>query len=597
MKTVRFKKLYATVNLLILLVLVSSCQESSDPNDNTLPATSEAAIVTAKSETLSSNGDSARGHKLVSNCAACHGEFGAHSRNGAPFVAGQKVEYLYSALTAYQDGRRKHEQMRAYVKNLTAQDLSDLSVYFGQQKQRAWQPASKQTLTKHRSIARGRVASTPCVDCHGLDGNSHIAEVPSLAGVSPEYFIYAFDNYFSERRKGTVMKHFKHAVDWEVLHDLADYFASLPRLKSTLKVPGNPKRGKKLAQQCAKCHGQYGETIVSSMPDLARQNPLYLVGAIRAYQSGKRQNALMKAEVMDLKDQAIKDIASYYALISPPDMPEAAKKTQESDGKFDPIGEGKILAGNCVACHGEQGNSTTPGIPSLSSLSPKYFISALFEYKSGKRKHQMMQSFAKAIDHSQADKLAYYFYSQPRKTRVVQTQPSKPEVSLLATCNGCHGDFGQGDKPTVPEIAAQDPDYLKYALLSYRSGRREQAEMQENTKALSDEAIQQLAVYYAAQLPPKVSTRQFSSPSELAGKCSRCHGKDGMGVGDKFPRIAGQTKDYLLSALLAYKSGDRVHTTMYAMTDVLTLSELEGVAEYYAKLAPTPPNNPAKTSK
>ena len=582
----RLSKYAIGFNLIIILFAATACQQTSDSNPKS-QSVSSGETASDKTVNSVSSGDSKRGHKLVSNCAACHGEYGARSRNGAPFVSGQKSEYLYSALSAYQDGRRKHEQMREYVKSLTAQDLMDLSVYFEQQNKREWKPESKQMHTKARSISRGRVASTPCVDCHGLDGNSHIAEVPSLAGISPDYFISAFDNYFSERRKGTIMKHFKHAVSWEELHDLAEYFSSLPRLKSTIKVPGNPKRGEKLAIPCAKCHGQYGETIVSSMPDLARQNPLYLVGAIRAYQSGKRQNALMKAEVMDLKDQAIKDIASFYALITAPETAQQEKEMQSASTDFDPIRDGKILAENCVPCHGKQGNSQSPGVPSLSALSPKYFVQALLEYKNGKRHHQMMQSFAEAIDRGQMDKLAYYFYAQPRQTRMLQTPPVKPEVSLLATCNGCHGDFGQGDKPTVPEIASQDPDYLQSALLSYRSGRRTQMDMQENTKDLSDETIKQLAAFYAAQLPPKVVSQKFSSPQELASKCGRCHGSDGMGMGDKVPRIAGQSKNYLLSALLAYKNSDRVQSTMYAMVDILTLTEMEGIANYYSTLKPS----------
>jgi len=586
MKTVPAKNLATWLKLILVIFICNACQQTSNSQQNT-PGSDEDSSHGEKTVKITQSGDSARGQKLVANCANCHGEFGERNRNGAPFLAGLKNDYLYSALSAYQDGRRKHPKMRTYVKNLTAQDLSDLSLYFSQQVKQPWTPEAKQSQAIYRSISRGRVASTPCVDCHGLDGNSHIAEVPSLAGISPDYFIYAFDNYFAERRKGTIMKHFKHAVSWEVLHDLADYFASLPRMKSTIKVPGNPKRGEKLAEQCAKCHGQYGETIVSSMPDLARQNPLYLVGAIRAYQSGKRQNALMKAEVMDLKDQAIKDIASYYALISAPEKTATPSQEEPKSDNFDPIREGEILAGNCIACHGKQGNSTSPGVPSLSSLSPKYFINALFEYRDGKRKHQMMASFANAIDRSQADKLAYYFYTQPRSAREPQSQPIKPEVPLLATCNGCHGDFGQGDKPTIPSIAAQDPDYLQSALLGYRNGRREQADMQENTKELSDETIKQLAAFYAAQSPPKVSAQQFIAPKELASsKCDRCHGADGMGIGDKVPRIAGQSVNYLVSAMLAYKNSDRVHSTMYAMTDVLTLSEIEGIATHYSNLTP-----------
>jgi len=589
------------ISALLMALLLSACpssDHSGQAGDNEKASNSDNANKQQHSATTpesnadtaatsaTSSGDINRGHKLVSNCAACHGEYGERNRNGAPFLAGLKSEYLASALRAYQDGNRKNEKMRGYVKDLSAQDIADLSLYFSSQGKYEWKPEPKHAQTKYRSISRGRVASTPCVDCHGLDGNSHIAEVPSLAGISPDYFIYAFDNYFSERRKGTVMKHFKHAVNWEVLHDLADYYSSLPRMKSTIKVPGKAARGEKLAKTCAKCHGLTGETIVSSMPDLARQNPQYLVGAIRAYQSGKRQNALMKSEVMGLKDQAIKDIASYYAQISLTLENPEQSDTQASSIRFDPIGEGEKLSSNCVGCHGKQGNSSMAGIPSLAGMSPQYFITALNEYKTGQRRHQMMRSFAEAIDRSKADKLAFYFYAQTRKPRFAKTPPVKPDIPLLANCNGCHGDFGQGDKPTIPALAGQDAKYLENALLAYHNGRREQADMQDNTKDLSEATIKQLAEFYSLQIPLATKAKKFVKPQDLSVKCHRCHGEDGRGIGST-PRIAGQTQSYLISALLEYKHKDRQQSTMFAMADVLTYSEIEGIANYYAHLGPT----------
>lgn len=546
------------------IVALSACTESSQPNSNA-----------AAEEPVSKIADRDNGKKLTINCKTCHGTTGNRGNDRIPFISGQTSDYIYSALSAYQDGRRKNLSMRSILKSLSAQDLRDLSAYYSKLEAKWEKPAPSQ-VKDYSSVARGRLASTPCIDCHGLDGNSQIAEVPSLAGISPEYFISAFDNYFSERRKGTIMKHFKQAVSWDTLHDLADYFSQQQRSKSTMKAPGSAKRGEKLSQPCARCHGKLGETLVSSMPDLARQNPIYLVNAITAYQTGKRQNALMKAEVMDLKQQAIKDIASYYASIEVADNND---KNPTHEG-FDPLKQGGRLASNCSACHGEQGNSQSSGTPSLATLSHDYFLKALQEYGNGKRKHQMMQSFAASIDESQAEKLALYYSHQARKARK-SGDVEKPEVEVLATCNGCHGDFGQGDKPSIPSIAAQDPVYLENAMLAYQSGKRKHEDMHENTKQLSSASIKQLALFYAAQQPPKPQSLTLTAPDELAAKCNRCHGKDGAGLG-KTPRLAGQSMYYILNALLSYKNGDRVHSTMFAMAETLTRSEMEAIAKHYS---------------
>ena len=40
-----------------------------------------------------------------------------------------------------------------------------------------------------------------------------------------------------------------------------------------------------------------------------------------------------------------------------------------------------MLTNTCVACHGQQGNSTGPAIPNIAGLSPIYFMGAMLAYK------------------------------------------------------------------------------------------------------------------------------------------------------------------------------------------------------------------------
>ena len=51
---------------------------------------------------------------------------------------------------------------------------------------------------------------------------------------------------------------------------------------------------------------------------------------------------------------------------------------------------------------------------------------------------------------------------------------------------------------------------------------------------------------------------------EKSTVCAACHGADGNSPTPAFPRIAGQHEDYLLQALLAYKSGERKNAIMAA---------------------------------
>jgi len=73
----------------------------------------------------------------------------------------------------------------------------------------------------------------------------------------------------------------------------------------------------------------------------------------------------------------------------------------------------------------------------------------------------------------------------------------------------------------------------------------------------------------------------------LSVPCSACHGPDGNGISDTFPKLAGQHESYLLKQLQDMKSGDRVNATMVGQLDNLSEQDLEDLAAYYSGLAPT----------
>ena len=67
--------------------------------------------------------------------------------------------------------------------------------------------------------------------------------------------------------------------------------------------------------------------------------------------------------------------------------------------------------------------------------------------------------------------------------------------------------------------------------------------------------------------------------------CAACHGADGNKVLDpSYPRLAGQHKDYLAVALLAYQRGDRKNAIMAAQAKQLSRADIDNIAAYYASL-------------
>ncbi len=70
------------------------------------------------------------------------------------------------------------------------------------------------------------------------------------------------------------------------------------------------------------------------------------------------------------------------------------------------------------------------------------------------------------------------------------------------TCTGCHGIVGYNNAyPTyhVPRIGGQNKDYLIISLKAFRSGERQHKTMSLQAEALSDQDIEDIATFLAAQ--------------------------------------------------------------------------------------------------
>ncbi|MFI4928096.1 MAG: c-type cytochrome [Burkholderiales bacterium] len=74
--------------------------------------------------------------------------------------------------------------------------------------------------------------------------------------------------------------------------------------------------------------------------------------------------------------------------------------------------------------------------------------------------------------------------------------------------------------------------------------------------------------------------------------CSNCHGMTGVSVSPNFPELAGQTPDYLLGQLQAFKSHGRQDPAgfeyMWGLSRHLSDAQMQGLASYYAAQAPAP---------
>ena len=79
--------------------------------------------------------------------------------------------------------------------------------------------------------------------------------------------------------------------------------------------------------------------------------------------------------------------------------------------------------------------------------------------------------------------------------------PAPP--AQLGLCAACHGENGHARIPGAPNLAGQSYQYLLQALHEYRSGERNIPVMRAAAGPLSEQDVQALAHWFAAQSPCK----------------------------------------------------------------------------------------------
>jgi cytochrome c553 len=75
---------------------------------------------------------------------------------------------------------------------------------------------------------------------------------------------------------------------------------------------------------------------------------------------------------------------------------------------------------------------------------------------------------------------------------------------------------------------------------------------------------------------------EFSSIKGLWAGCAACHGAEGQGMA-VFPKLAGQSSDYITQRLYAYKNRETVgamSSTMWGQAAMLSDSEIELLGEF-----------------
>ncbi len=340
-------------------------------------------------------------------------------------------------------------------------------------------------------LAAGKViAEADCSGCHGMDGRGETAEIPNLAAQPAEYLVEAMHAYREGRRHHAALQEMTSEMSEADIANIAGYFASLPPLESITGTQGVPEgatsysEGAVVAAACIDCHGESGISTTAGTPNLAGQQPIYLIVATQEYKAGTRGHVEKEEMLKGLDQVDIEKMAMYFASQVP--------TAREAPPFGDPVA-GEPLSASCGRCHGARGVSYDPMVPSLASQDPTYLLTAIKAYRSREREHEDMitDKSDQEIENIAA------FYTVQKAEAAADQQNTVQE--LVAKCDRCHGPSVGERTRVIPSLNGQSRDYLVRAMKEYRGDDRGSSMMHKMSSGYSDEMIEAVANYYAAQ--------------------------------------------------------------------------------------------------
>jgi cytochrome c553 len=326
-------------------------------------------------------------------CADCHGMNGRGDTPDIPNLTAQPAAYLIEAMHAYRDGGRLHAALQDMTQGMSETDIANIAGYYASQPQLESFVMEQASET---SYTQGAAIGSLCEECHGEKGISTTERIPSLAGQQPAYLIASTQEYKSGARG--------HADKTEMLVELkqidiekmAMYFAAQSAPVRERPSFGDPAAGKVESATCGKCHGARGISHKPMVPNLAGQEPVYLVNAIKAYRNHDRHSE----EAMPEKtDEQIENLAAYYSIQKPGTSAEGQLSGQE-------------IAAKCDRCHNPASGNRKLNVPVLRGQSHDYLVKAMKEYRNQERDNSMMHKMSTRYSDEMIETIAAYYAFQ-----------------------------------------------------------------------------------------------------------------------------------------------------------------------------------------
>lgn len=157
------------------------------------------------------------------------------------------------------------------------------------------------------------------------------------------------------------------------------------------------------ASFCARCHGEDGNSIQPLVPNIAGQNPYYLLEQIAKFADGRRNDYIMTplARMFSEEDRIV--VAAYYSTMAP--RPYAVEAALAQRGRA-------AYQQRCISCHGPDAHGSEQ-YARLAGQRVEYLRHRLFTFQQPTDAPTVMHGVAKGLIEEDIQAITAYLASLP----------------------------------------------------------------------------------------------------------------------------------------------------------------------------------------
>jgi len=181
-------------------------------------------------------------------------------------------------------------------------------------------------------------------------------------------------------------------------------------LRSIPPLRGDASAGKDKATACSACHGPAGISPAAAFPNLAGQHAEYLYWQLLEFRREARPESRMTAQVKDLDDATLRNLAAWFASLPPAPFNAGANPSTDRGARIFRQGDPAAGTPPCQGCHGADAggfplaadNAGYRTYPILRGQHADYVVQRLKDFRDGKHlsssSDRIMTPVAKTLD-------------------------------------------------------------------------------------------------------------------------------------------------------------------------------------------------------